>query len=55
MYVPDDVERPMLGLLVIPERVAFDGYGVHLFGAGELEDMADAFTFQSAQGAAELL
>jgi hypothetical protein len=55
MNVPDDVERAMLGLLVIPKRMTLNRHGIHFFRAGEFEDMADAFALQSAQGAPELL
>ena len=55
MNVSDDVEWAVLGLLVIPKRVTFDGYGIHFLRAGELEDVADAFALQSTQGTAELL
>jgi hypothetical protein len=55
MNITDDVEGAVLGLLVIPKRVAFDGYGVYFLGAGELEDVADALSLQPAQGTAELL
>ena len=55
MNVADDVEGAVFGLLVIPEWVTFDGYGVHFLGACEHEDVADAFAFQSAQRTAELL
>jgi hypothetical protein len=43
MNVPDDVEWTVLGLLVVPKRMPFDGHSIYFLRAGELEDVADAF------------
>src|SRR5215216_1978641 len=55
MYVTDNVERSMLLLAVVPERLAFDSDCGHLFRLREFVDVTKAFTFEIAQRASQLL
>jgi hypothetical protein len=53
--VADDIEGAVFVLAVVPEGLALDGSALDLFGRGEDMDVAEAFAFEAAQGAAELL
>ena len=48
MNVTDDVERPMLMLQIVPERLALDGHVLNLFRRREFEDVPKAFALQVA-------
>ena len=54
MHVADDVERAVLVLAVVPERLALDRRGVDLLRRGEHEDVAEALALQAAQRAPQI-
>jgi hypothetical protein len=53
--VTDDVERAVIGLAVVPESLAFEGGRINLLRRFEDKNVAEAFAFETAKGAAELL
>ena len=53
--VADDVERPMLMLQIVPERLSFDDYIINFFRRREFEDVPKAFSLQVANRPAQLL
>src|SRR6266496_1216136 len=53
--ITDDVERPMLMLQIVPERLPFDEYIINLFRRREFEDVPKAFALQVANRSAQLL
>ena len=55
VHVADDVERSVLVLQVVPERLALDADGIHLLGGGEHEDVAEALALEATERPAELL
>ena len=55
MHIPNDVERPMLRLAIVVERLAFDRGSVDFFRRRKLEDVPYAFALQTAHRAAKLL
>src|SRR5437879_4351759 len=55
MNVTDDVERPMLMLKIVPERLALDDYVLNLFRRRKFEDVPKAFALQVANRSAQLL
>ena len=55
MDIADDVERSMLLFEVIPHRASRNRRGINLLGRAQHMNCAEAFAFQCAHGAAQLL
>ena len=55
MHVADEVERAVLLLAVVPERLALDSDGIYLGFRAQDEDVAEAFALEGGEGAAQLL
>src|SRR5580692_179653 len=55
VYVPDDVERSMLVLQVIPKWLSQDRDRGDIFWARQQEDMTEAFAFKSSKRTPQLL
>src|SRR5580692_88524 len=55
VYVPDDVERPVLVFQVIPKRLSHDRDRGDLLGSRQHEDMTEAFAFKSPKRTPQLL
>src|SRR5262249_5829335 len=55
MNIPDDIERPMLVLSIVPERLALEDGVLNFFRRGKNIHVAKAFAIESAQRTAQLL
>src|SRR3954463_6981829 len=55
MHVPNDVERPVLVLEIIPKWLTHDADRRDLFRSGQSENMPKSFPLQSAQRPPQLL
>src|SRR5689334_20001105 len=55
MHVADDVERSLLGLAIVPQRLAFDRHFIDGFLLVEHVNMAEALAVQRAKRATQIL